>query len=361
MPTYNTQISILTEAVDSILNQTFCDFEFIIIDDGSTNDTYEYLKSIPDERIKIIKNDANIGITKSLNIGFRVAKGKYIARMDSDDIAFPDRFEKQYAFMESHPDVFVCGSKVIHFKNSTIPDIQPTDQTKDRPAFIKKKGSQRKENIEFTNIKIEDMESYRVRMLFTNPGPVHPTAFFNHEKLIQYQIDYNEELEYAQDYDLWMRISSVGQICTLPKVLLYYRVHAGQISKAHREKQIECDQMTQRKLLEQLLDNVSEEELSFHYKHSSGYDSNAKISPRAIQWYGRIISANKERKIYDQKKLVQYIDCIKTRLISQIFTRDMSKSMKGRLLFQYLPFSTASKTLLRIIRIKACRLLLRHN
>lgn len=293
MPTYNTQISILKEAVDSILNQTFCDFEFIIIDDGSTNDSYEYLKSIPDERIKIIKNDANIGITKSLNIGFRAAKGKYIARMDSDDIAFPDRFEKQYAFMESHPDVFVCGSKVIFFKDRALSDIKPADQTKKQYTFIKKKASRRKENTEIVNSKVEDMESYRVRMLFTNPGPVHPTAFFNHEKLIQYHIEYNEELVYAQDYDMWMRISSVGQICILPDVLLNYRVHAGQISKAHREKQIQCDQMTQRKLLEQLLDNVSEEDLSFHFIHSSGYYSNAKISPRAIQWYGRIISANK--------------------------------------------------------------------
>ena len=346
MPTYNTEVSILKEAVDSILNQTFGDFEFIIIDDGSTNNSVEYLKSLQDQRVKIIRNDTKIGITKSLNIGLRVAKGKYIARMDSDDIAFPDRFEKQYAFMESHPDVFVCGSKVIFFKDRALSDIKPADQTKKQYTFIKKKASRKKENTEIVNSKVEDMESYRVRMLFTNPGPVHPTAFFNHEKLIQYQIDYNEELVYAQDYDLWMRISLIGRICILPDILLYYRVHAGQISKAHREKQIECDQMTQRKLLEQLLDNVSEEELSFHYKHSSGYDSNAKISPRAIQWYGRIISANKERKIYDQKKLVQYIDCIKTRLISQIFTRDMSKSMKGRLLFQYLPFSTASKSLI---------------
>ena len=361
MPTYNTQISILKEAVDSILNQTFCDFEFIIIDDGSTNDTYEYLKSIPDERIKIIKNDTNIGITKSLNIGFRAAKGKYIARMDSDDIAFPDRFEKQYAFMESHPDVFVCGTQVSYFNDKTLPVLKTDDQTKKQSAFIKRKACRKKENTEIVNSKVEDMESYRVRMLFTNPGPVHPTAFFNNEKLIQYQIDYNEGLEYAQDYDLWMRISPVGQICTLPEVLLYYRLHSGQISKAHREKQIECDQMTQRKLLEQLLDKVSEEDLSFHYQHSSGYYNNAKISPRAVHWYKRILSANKERKIYDQKKLVLYIDCIKTRLIGQTFTQDMSKSMKGLLLFQYLPFSTASKTIIRIIKTKACRLLLRHH
>lgn len=360
MPTYNTDVSILKEAVDSILNQTFKDFEFIIIDDGSTNSSIEYLNSLQDQRVKIIRNDTNIGITKSLNIGLRAAKGKYIARMDSDDIAFPDRFEKQYAFMESHPDVFVCGTKVRYFKDKLLSVTQQADQPKKESVFIKEKDSRGKKNTVITNTEMEDMESYRVRMLFTNPGPVHPTAFFNHEKLIQYNIEYNEEIVYAQDYDLWMRVSSVGQICTLPEVLLYYRVHSGQITKAHRKKQVQCDQMTQRKLLEQLLGYITEEELSFHYKYSSGYDSNAKISPRAVHWYERILSANKERKIYDQKKLVLYIDSIKTRLIRQTFTQDMSKSEKGRLLFQYLPFSTAIQLLIRILRMKAYWLLLRH-
>lgn len=361
MPTYNTEVSILKEAVDSILNQTFGDFEFIIIDDGSTNSSVEYLKNIQDQRVKIIRNDTNIGITKSLNIGLRVAKGKYIARMDSDDIAFLDRFEKQYAFMESHPDVFICGAQARYFKDKALPVPDSDNQIKKQSVFIKKKASRGKGNTEIINSKMEDMESYRVRMLFTNPGPVHPTAFFNHEKLIQYKIEYNEEIVYAQDYDLWMRISSVGKICTLPEVLLYYRVHSGQITKEHRKKQIQCDQITQRRLLEQLIGYITEEDLSFHYQHSSGFNSNAKISLRAAQWYDRILSANKERKIYNQKKLAQYINCIKKRLIGQTFTQDMSKSEKARLLFQYLPFSTASKMMVIIIKAKGCRLLLRHQ
>ena len=81
MPTYNTSVSFLKEAVDSILNQTFQDFEFIIIDDGSINDTPEYLRSLTDSRVRVIRNNENIGITKSLNIGFNKARGKYIARM----------------------------------------------------------------------------------------------------------------------------------------------------------------------------------------------------------------------------------------------------------------------------------------
>jgi glycosyltransferase involved in cell wall biosynthesis len=99
MPTYNTAIDVLREAVDSILKQTFQDFEFIIIDDGSTNGSIDYLQNLTDKRIKLIRNPYNLGITKSLNIGFQAAQGKYIARMDSDDIALPTRLEKQFVFI----------------------------------------------------------------------------------------------------------------------------------------------------------------------------------------------------------------------------------------------------------------------
>lgn len=201
------------------------------------------------------------------------------------------------------------------------------------------------------------MESYRVRMLFGNPGPMHPTAFLNHEKLIINHIEYDEEFVYAQDYNLWMRISSIGQICILPEVLLYYRTHSGQISKEHFEKQRKYAQMTQRQLLEQLFGNVTEDDLYFHNTHSSryGYDENTKISYRVIQWYGKIISANKIRKIYHRKKLVRHIEQVKFTLIVHSFTKDMSLFEKGLLLFQYLPFATASKAVLCIIGMKACR------
>ena len=115
MPIYNTPVSFLKEAVESILNQTFSDFEFIIIDDGSANEVKEYLEGLTDPRIRIIRNEKNLGITKSLNIGFHAAKGKYIARMDSDDVSLSERFEKQFMFMETHPDVIMCGTDVEEF------------------------------------------------------------------------------------------------------------------------------------------------------------------------------------------------------------------------------------------------------
>ena len=324
MPIYNTPVSFLKEAVESILNQTVQDFEFIIVDDGSANEIKEYLGGLTDPRIRIIRNETNIGITKSLNIGFKDAHGQYIARMDSDDISLPERFEKQLAFMEAHPDVIVCGTNVEFFGSK---------------SFVLKR-------------QIHDMKTYRINLLFYNPGPMHPTAFLNRALLERYQITYDENLIYAQDYGLWAEIAAHGKITILPEVLLKYRVHAQQVSIKKQKNQIQCGQIVQRKLLTQLLGTVTEEELSFHYRHSPGYYRDATITPQIAEWYDRLIAANAQRKIYDQKKLKQRIVQIKRILIGQTFTKEMSKGEKAMLLFRYLPFFVAVQAVLEIMALK---------
>lgn len=324
MPVYNTPIAFLREAVDSILDQSFHDFEFIIIDDGSTNESKDYLDGLTDPRIRIMRNETNIGVTKSLNIGFQAAQGNYIARMDADDISLPKRFEKQFAFMESHPDVIVCGTRTVNLGESTAP----------------------------VRSIMEDMSSYRVRMLFSNPGPVHPTAFFRRNKLEQYHIWYDEQLIYAQDYGMWMTLSQYGSICILPEVLLYYRDHTDQISKTKRELQIQCDQTTQKKLLLQLLGSVTQEEAELHYIHSTGYYADATISPKVKKWYDHIISENNKKRIYDRKILKRHILGIECRLVYNSLTEKMSKTEKTLLFFRYLPFPMAAKNVFQIIKGK---------
>ena len=115
MPNYNTSVEYLSLAVDSILSQTYENFEFIIIDDCSTDESVDYLASITDPRVRVIRNDVNRGITASLNVALDNARGDYIARMDSDDVSLPERFEKQIAFMEANPDVIVCGTWIQSF------------------------------------------------------------------------------------------------------------------------------------------------------------------------------------------------------------------------------------------------------
>jgi len=313
MATYNTEIPMLQEAVDSILKQTFSDFEFLIIDDGSTNGSGEYLKSIQDERVKVIWNSQNMGVTKSLNVGLKQAKGKYIARMDADDIALPTRFEKEFAYMEAHPDVVACGAKTIIMTGGKM--ILPKRTAKP-----------------------EDMEAYRVRMLFMNPGPIHPTAMIRHETLLAHHILYDERLIHAQDYGMWETLSHYGKICTLDEALLCRRMHEKQVSVARRDVQVQCDKMTQKKMLSALLGDVTDAEIDLHYRHGTGYYPDAVITPEVAAWFDRLIQANKERRIYTQRKLKKRINFLKKTLISQALRPEMSFFQKAHIIFHYLPF-----------------------
>ena len=147
MPVYNTPAAFLSEALDSILAQSFENFEFLILDDCSSNgETLDCLHSIHDCRVKIIRNPVNQGITKTLNIGLKASRGKFVARMDSDDISLPERFVKQLAFMEEHPDVILCGSSVKTFGDRN----------------------------QIWQVDTDDQELYKIRLLFYNPGPSHP-------------------------------------------------------------------------------------------------------------------------------------------------------------------------------------------
>ena len=321
MPTYNTPVPVLREAVDSILTQTFWDFEFIIIDDCSEPATREYLAGLTDPRIRLIRNETHLGVTKSLNIGFDRAKGRYIARMDSDDVSLPRRLEKQYARMERHPDVIVCGSGVRNFGANNR---------------VYKAGKRN-----------ADMELYRIKTLFKNPGPFHPTAFFNHALLLQHGLRYNEDLIYAQDYGLWEQIGRCGRVSNLKPVLLKRRIHPGQISAKLRDIQIRCDQMTQEKQLRELLGNVTEEEKDLHYRFSSGYYK-LPICPEMTEWYRRLMDANDRIRKYDRKKFNGYIfrSVIRPAVVRS-FGPDMSLRRKKQLLFRYLPRREAMPAFVR--------------
>jgi glycosyltransferase involved in cell wall biosynthesis len=201
MAVYN-NAAYLREAVDSILVQDFPDFELVIVDDGSTDESALILASFPDKRITILRNEANVGLTRSLNRGLAVCRGKYIARMDADDIAFPQRLGKQYGYLESNPDVVLLGSSMVAIGADT----------RFYPAIL---GDAR----------------IRATMLFENPF-YHPTVMIRHAALQAGAIRYNEQRVNAQDYELWFRLAQEGRVENLPEPLLHYRMHAGQTNKA---------------------------------------------------------------------------------------------------------------------------------
>lgn len=279
MATCNTDIRYLREAVESILNQSFKDFELIVIDDGSTNETWDYLNSLSDDRIRLIRNEANVGVTKSLNIGLKAARGQYIARMDADDISARDRLEKQLAYMEFHPETVMCGSWVQDIGDATT----------------------------IRRSRIKDMDTYRIKTLFYYPGPLHPTMFIRHSILDEHGIEYDESLIYAQDYALCAELGKLGNVAILSDVLLNRRIHPSRITQKHYETQKQCSIKTQTKLLHELLDNITEEEAMLHYRFS--YEKRFKGAAdffRCASWYMKLIRANNHKKIYPRIKFASY-------------------------------------------------------
>ena len=205
MPVYNTA-KYLNEAIDSILEQTFKDFEFIIIDDCSTDGSKDIIKSYNDERIILLENETNLGIVYSLNYAISLANGKYIARMDSDDISEINRLEKQVSFMENNEDIILCGTWFKGIGNDKL-YVYP-----------------------------ESHDEIIVKMLsYCAIG--HPTVFIRNSILKHYNLKYDILMEYAEDYDLWSRLSTIGKLANLPEVLLQYRIHDNQVSKQKKIKQ----------------------------------------------------------------------------------------------------------------------------
>lgn len=201
----------LKEAVESILNQTYKDFEFLIINDGSTDLSKNIILSYNDLRIRLIDNENNIGLTRSLNKGLKLARGKYIARMDADDVSMPERFEAQINFMENHPDVGLLGSwvEVINEEDKII-DIWELPET---------------------HVHI------RWCLLFGN-CLAHSVTFFRRAIAIKLG-GYNERFKRAQDYDLWSRMCLETTINQLPKILIKRRANKSSRHEKYVQEQEE--------------------------------------------------------------------------------------------------------------------------
>lgn len=203
LPVYNGE-KYLKEAIESILNQTYTNFEFIIIDDGSKDSSLEIIREYEkeDERIVVISRE-NKGLIATLNEGMERAKGRYIARMDQDDISLPERFERQIEVMKNN-NVMVCGTytKVIDEDGKYIKDgIVPTQHD----------------------------EILKKLLECTNPL-FHPTVMFKKFD----NIFYNELAHNCEDYELWLKYTEIGKIENLPEYLLKYRIELSSITNSGR-------------------------------------------------------------------------------------------------------------------------------
>lgn len=203
MPVYNCG-NFVAESIESILNQTYSDFEFIIIDDHSTDNTLEILKSYTDERMVIYEKEVNRGMVDSLNFGISKARGCLIARMDGDDISYLTRFEKQVAMLKANPeiDILSANARIIG---------------RDLAYNYSKEPEQVKVDLLFGSAFVHASLLGKIEVFRNNP--------------------FDEKMKHAEDYDLWTRLAFTSKMSNMNEVLYSYRRHEGQVSRKYRKTQ----------------------------------------------------------------------------------------------------------------------------
>jgi len=279
MPVYNGE-KYLREAIESILNQTFTDFEFLIVNDGSTDKSEEIINSYKDSRIRLVNNEMNKGVVFSLNKGLDLAKGKYVVRMDNDDISLPKRLETQVEFMKKHPEIGVAG------------------------AWAKTIGNKNKKYIKtYFNI-----EKIKANLLF-GTSVIHPSVIIDKERINKYNLRYSENCRYAEDYDLWSRSIKYFSITNINKVLLLYRDHDSNLSKIVSKENIQTSVQIRKKQLKENLDiDPSNEDMIIHQSIYRPKNINLQdYLKRKEMWFNKLIEQNKKTKFYKEPEFSQVL------------------------------------------------------
>ncbi|WP_204106176.1 MULTISPECIES: glycosyltransferase [Spirulina sp. CCY15215] len=280
MSVYNSA-TYLEEAVQSILNQDFTDFEFIIINDGSTDESEEILKQYAkiDNRIKLFSQN-NQGLPKSLNRGIQLARGKYIARMDADDISLPDRFSKQVAFLDKHPEIAVCGTWI-----KTISD--------------------EKSHINQYPVNHVDICCW----LLFGIGLAHPSIILKRELFQAKRLSYNLSYSYCQDYELWVRASNNCAFANIPEVLLLYRIHPQQMGKSYSYT-LRLSEIIKvwRSLFQKLKIEPTSEELKTHEEiWQFKLEYTKEFIAKTERWFDKLRKANRKTRVYEEPNFTKYL------------------------------------------------------
>ena len=276
LPVYNGE-KFLKSAIDSILEQTYTNFELIIINDGSTDNSESIIRSYKDSRIKYVINDHNIKLIATLNKGIALAKGEYIARMDADDVSLPRRFEEQVNYLQSHQAIHGCGTWA-----------QVVDNEGKATGRIK-------------NIDTPDLLSCCT--FFTCPL-AHPSVMFRREVMLDNLYDPNAVN--AEDFELWHRLCQKGyKLTNIPRYLFQYRWHESNISKTQYEKGLMSRTRVLKSDIEDLLDReITEAEIGLHYfsfqMYGFGQKKQATISLEQLkkerEWFELLSDSNKRQR-----------------------------------------------------------------
>lgn len=308
MPVYNCELYV-KEAIESILNQSYTDFELLIIDDASTDTTVEIIQEFADERIVFIQKPKNSGYTHSLNYGLQIAKGNYIARMDGDDRSVAHRFEKQVTFLENNDNVVLCGGWF---------QIIDSDKIIKLPEY-------------HVAIKLHFLRGNCI---------AHPSVMIRKSALDEQNIVYDSTKEPAEDYDLWSRLAFVGELHNLQEVLLEYRVHIHQVSSQRAALQKKHDSTIKRNLYQKLDYTFTEEE---HTVFDKLLDNGEGIVYQDYTVFKRVqsklLKSNKDQ-LFEPKGFQKEI-----LFLDKIFVKSCFLKKKQFKLSTYLDYCTIKKAL----------------
>lgn len=319
MPVYNVALYI-EESVTSILNQTITDFELLIIDDCSTDTTLTLLQNIKDERIKIITKQKNLGLIHSLNLGFELAKGKYIARMDGDDISVLDRFEKQLAVLEPNPNIILCGSWIKHF------------------------------GISNSVIKFKESHEEILTQMLLYCSLSFCSAMLRRKELISFK--FNTSHKHVEDYDFLSRIVWEGELYIIQEILYHYRIHHSQVSSIHNVIQKEGDIPVKLSLFKKLnYDETIYSDTLIAKMLLLNRSITVKELVLFLRWLQELMVLNSTVLIYPQKELKKVLYKIKMSVLFPLYFKNTSigidKQWRKKALFKL-----EMKDVFYILRIK---------
>ena len=239
IPIYNAE-SFLKETIDSVLSQTFSNFDLFAMDDGSTDNSPAIVKSYNDPRVKYIR--CTHDFIGTLNKGIELSESKYIALLDHDDIMLPYRLQVQYVFMETHPEIAVCGGFMQNFGLQTNIQMVPLSH----PDIIQ-------------------------NMLQFSPI-LNPTGFIRRKVLVDNDIKYKRGYSFSTDYKLWSDIAKIGKLATIPKILTRYRIHKKQTSNLYHDQCLKGRMKVKMEILSYFLSHLKKD-------HEIAYVVEQKLMP----------------------------------------------------------------------------------
>jgi len=273
MPVYNAE-KYLALAIQSILDQTFSDFEFLIFNDGSSDSSRDIIQSFKDPRIKLFDYASNSGYVTHLNHGLQIAEGKYIARMDADDISLRERFEMQVHVLENNPEIGLCGAWIDEF-----------DETNVSSKRILYKYPPTHEEI---CVKLMRHNSF-----------AHPVVMMRRSVLMDRELRYEHEYMPCEDYRLWVSLRKYTRFHNIQKVLLHYRKHFNQITTQKMGLRFQNANKIKVELLGELLGSVTAKEAKTYTDIlNKTYSSNTNDLEDIYTLINKIISTNNRKKDY---------------------------------------------------------------